>query len=172
MKYLPNAFEQLKFAIKLQCYGLDGKINRQDLDVSLTSKDGRVEQIMHDQIFSSDDELLIALEKNVLVAFGVAAITLNRAREERHPAFPENIDSENEQCIGLIYQIRNAFAHDIIEPRWEIRHQKYQREYNFGGIQVDLSNVHKNLFEYKDIGGANIFFEIKEYADQNILHAP
>lgn len=66
------------------------------------------------------EDLIVALENNLTIAFGAAAITLNRVREEIGLKLPFPIETEDEQCIALIYQIRNAFAHDIAEPKWEI----------------------------------------------------
>ena len=121
-----------------------------------------------DQIFPSDDDLILALENNLVVAFGAAAITLNRSCEEAGYCRPNQIASEVDQCVCLIYQIRNAFAHDISEPSWEIRNEIFRRVYEFGDIRVDLSNVNGKKFEYNDIGGPEVLFWIKEYAEAKL----
>ena len=172
MQYLPTAFAQLVFAWKLYHYGLKRRIDRRSLDIPITFKDVGMVLVLPDQIFESDDDLIIALENNLVVAFGAAAITLNRSREQAGHALPQQMTSENDQCICLIYQIRNAFAHDIAEPKWEIRNPVFQQVYEFGGIRVDLSNVDGNRFDYADIGGPDVLFRIKEYAEEHLWRPP
>jgi hypothetical protein len=70
----------------------------------------------------------------------------------------------------VVYQIRNAFAHDISEPRWNITKERYARIYEFGGISIDLRLVRSKHFEYSDIGGPDVLFWLKHYGEQNIWH--
>jgi hypothetical protein len=67
-----------------------------------------------------------------------------------------------------VYQIRNAFAHDIAEPRWNITNPRYARLYDFGGIRIDLSNVGTKHFEYNDLGGPDVLFWIKDYGGKHV----
>ncbi len=164
MQFLPTAFAQLAFAWKLYNYGLEGQIDRQSLDIPITFQDDGMIMVLPDQIFDSDGDLILALENNLVVAFGAAAITLNRSREEAGYSVPNQIVTENDQCICLIYQIRCAFAHDIAEPTWELRNPIFRRVYEFDGFRVDLSNVHRNRFRYTDIGGPDVLFHLKDYA--------
>ena len=115
MKYLPTAFGQLAFAWKLYNYGLNGLINPAELDAEVTFQNANI-TFMVPKALEQPEDLIVALENNLTIAFGAAAITLNRVREEIGLTLPNPIDSEHEQCIALIYQIRNAFAHDIAEP--------------------------------------------------------
>ena len=117
MQYLPTAFAQLEFAWKLYNYALEGKIDLDDLDKPLAFQDGQMVLVLPDRIFGSPEDLIIALENNLSVAFGAAAITLNRSREEVGLLLPNPIENEIDQFVSLTYQIRNAFAHDISEPR-------------------------------------------------------
>jgi len=161
MQYLPTAFGQLAFAWKLLNYGLDGRIDVNALDAEVTFQDEGMLFVVPPALNSQGD-LIIALENNVTIAFGAAAITLSKAREENDIALPDPIEDERDQCISLIYQIRNAFAHDIAEPRWKIRN-RYKREYNFAGLQVDLRELDGTYFDYSQIGGPNGIFCIKDF---------
>ena len=120
MNYVDTAFKQLAFAWKLYHYALEGKINIDDLDIALTFEEGRSILVLPDKIFSNQNELVVALQNNLSIAFGAAAITLNRCREEAHIALADPIVTEVDQFASVAYQIRNAFAHDISEPRWNI----------------------------------------------------
>lgn len=165
MKYLPTAFGQLAFAWKLYNYGLNGLIDSAELNAEVTFQDADIIFVVPKALEQPED-LIVALENNLTIAFGAAAITLNRVREEIGLTLPDPIDSEHEQCIALIYQIRNAFAHDIAEPKWEIR-ERYRRSYEFGGMKFDLSDLHGETFQYEHIGGPDKFYLIKDYFGQS-----
>lgn len=161
MKYLPTAFGQLAFAWKLYNYGLNGSIDPVELDAEVTFQEDGIVFVVPKALEHPED-LRIALENNLTIAFGAAAITLNRVREEIGLKLPDPIESENDHCVALIYQIRNAFAHDIAEPKWEIR-ERYRRAYEFGGMQFDLSALHGEVFRYEHIGGPDKFYAVKDY---------
>lgn len=74
--------------------------------------------VLPDKIFDISTDLIIALENNLGVAFGTAAITLNRCREEFGLKLADPIQTDIDQFAALAYQIRNALGHDISEPRW------------------------------------------------------
>lgn len=165
MRYLPTAFAQLQFAWKLYNYALDGRLNIEDLDTPVTFQEAGMMLVLPDRIFESNDDLILACENMLGVAFGAAAITLNRGREEAGIPFPKKIETEKDQFVVLAYQIRNAFAHDIAEPKWEIRNPAFLRKYEFGPVSVDLTGLHGQPFSYKDIGGPEVLFWMKDYAE-------
>lgn len=170
-RYLPTAFAQLEFAWKLLALAQDGKINLDELDKGTTYIENGLVLVLRDKTFDSYDDLILACENNVLIAFGAAIITLNRAREEIDGLkLPNPINSELEQFISITYQIRNAFAHDISEPKWNIRDQRFARKYSFGGIKIDLSEIeHNTPFAYEQIGGPDTIFRMGEYFKRTIL---
>ncbi len=164
MKYLDTAFAQLAFAWKLLAYAQDGKIDLDQLDQAQTFKEGRMMLVLPDKIFDSYEDLVLACENNLGVAFGVAAIILNRSREEAGFELPDPIETERDQFVSLAYQIRNAFAHDMSEPRWNMDQQRYSRMYEFGGVRVDLTRFeNQQPFRYEDIGGPDVLFAMKDY---------
>jgi hypothetical protein len=168
MQYLPTAFAQLFFSWKLYNYALDGKIDRESLDSDITfqSEDQRQIFVLPNRIFDNDSDFILAFQNNLTIAFGAAAITLDRARHEAGHDLPDPIQSDNDQCIALIYQIRCAFAHDIAEPRWKIK-GRYCRAYEFDGINIDLTNLDGEVFIYHQIGGPDRLVAIKDYAVAN-----
>ena len=164
MEYLDTAFAQLAFAFKLCVYAEDNKIDLDKLDQALTFKEGRMVFVLPDKIFDSYGDLVLACQNITSVAFGAAAIVLNRCREESRITLPDPIITERDQFVSLAYQIRNAFAHDIAEPRWNMKHERYFRMYEFGGIRVDLKGIkNKQPFRYEDIGGPDVLFAMKDY---------
>jgi hypothetical protein len=177
MNYLDSAFAQLAFAAKLYAYVEEGKLDIAELDQPLTFEDGRSIWVLPDQIFHSCNDLRLACGNQLSVAFGAAAITLNRCREEYEQASGRSLratngdapTSEDEHFAELVYQIRNAFAHDISEPRWEIRGAARQRAYmvdrvgDAARIMVDLTNLHGHAFEYAHIDGLDTLHRLREF---------
>ena len=171
MRYLPTAFANVEFAWKLLAYGESGGIDLEKMDIPITFQDddGRPFFVPPDRIFDNPDDLQIALQNNLTIAFGAAAITLNRAIEEAGHRRPNGVfQSEEEQCIAMVYQVRNAFAHDIAEPRWEIRNQAFVREYSIGGRDFDLRELHGQPFDYKDFSVESLFF-LKDFSIERLI---
>lgn len=161
MNYLETAFGQLSFAWKLYNYGQKGKIDLEELDEELTFQSNSMVFVVPKAINDPND-LQIALENNLTITFGAAAITLNRVREEIGIGLPNPINTEEEQCVAMIYQIRNAFAHDIAEPRWKLN-DRYRRQYQFAGMKFNLVDKDGCPFRYEDLGGPDAFFRIREF---------
>ncbi len=169
MKYLETAFTQLQFAIKLMHAAERGAITIDDVDTPLTIADGRSIIVLPDHVLASPDDLILACQNNVSIAFGAAAITLNRCREEHGMSLPDPINNDVEQWVALVYQIRNAFAHDISEPRWNISRARFAREYVVGHVRVDLTGLHGAPFDYAQIGGPDTLFALKAYGIQRVF---
>ena len=170
MKFIDTALGQLAFAWKLYNYALDGNIDLEKLDVPLTFQEGNQVLVLPDKVLNSNEDLILATQNNLVIAFGAAAITLNRCREEAKLKLNDPITTEVDQFAAVVYQIRNAFAHDISEPRWNITNPRYARAYDFGGIRIDLSKVGTKDFEYSDIGGPDVMFALKQFGDKNVWH--
>lgn len=169
MKYLETAFGQLGFAIKLMAAAELGTLKVEDIDNPMVVRDGRSVFVLPDRVLSSQDELILACQNNVSISFGAAAITLNRCREEAAVQLPDPIDGETDQWVALVYQIRNAFAHDIAEPRWSITKERYARAYSIGRVSADLSGLHGVGFEHTHIGGPGALFLLKDYGLERVL---
>jgi hypothetical protein len=168
MKYLNTAFQQLEFAWKLYNYALEGKIDLEELDKPLTFQGGESVFVLQDKIFGTPNDLLLAFENNLTIAFGAAAITLNRCREEAGIQLTNSINTEIDQFAAVAYQIRNCFAHDIAEPFWRIADSRFARPYRFGGIQIDLTTLNSKPFNYSDIGGPEVLVLMKNYGQQTV----
>lgn len=168
MKYLPTALEQLRFAWKLYHYARSGNLDRQKLDVPVVFQEGEARLVLTGPVFQTDEDLILACENNLVIAFGAAAITLNRCREEAGAALPDPVVTEVDHFVGLVYQIRNAFAHDIAEPRWNITAPRFRQVYAFGRVRVDLTEMHGKPFDYHDIGGPEVLFWIADYGEAKV----
>ena len=138
------------------------------LDVPVTFQEGRSMLVLPARIFDSQDDLIIACHNLLTITFGAAAITLNRCREEAGVVLPNPVTTEEDQFVELVYQIRNAFAHDIAEPQWEIRDARHRRNYEFGAVKVDLTDRHGQAFDYSHIGGVEVLFWMRDFGDRRV----
>jgi hypothetical protein len=167
MRYLDTAFGQLHFAIKLMQAAEDGQLDLEAIDRPLTIQDAQGLVVLPDKVLDNEDELVHACQNLVTIAYGAAAITLDRCREEAGVSLPGQIETEMDQWVSLVYQIRNAFAHDIAEPRWHITKERYRRTYRIGRVEADLSEVSGKHFEYSHVGGAEGLFLLKKFGDDH-----
>ncbi|MGQ0566725.1 MAG: hypothetical protein ACT4OK_16910 [Gemmobacter sp.] len=174
MRYLPTAFANVEFAWKLLFYGEGGGIDLEKLDIPIVFQDdnGRPFFVPPAKIFPDPNDLILALQNNLTIAFGAAAITLHRSIEEAGHRVPRGeFASEEDQCIALVYQVRNAFAHDIAEPKWEMRNPVFDREYLIGGKTFDLRGLNGRHFRYEDFGVESLFF-LRDFAAQRLFARP
>jgi hypothetical protein len=166
MRYVDTAFGQLAFVIKLMQAAEDGILDVEAIDRPLTINEGASVLVLPDRVLSSPDELVLACQNLLTITFGAAAITLNRCREEAGVRSPDPILTESDQWVALVYQIRNAFAHDIAEPRWRID-GRYSREYSIGAVNADLRPLDGRPFDYSQLGGAESLFALKSWGDDH-----
>jgi hypothetical protein len=167
MRYIDTAIGQLAFAIKLMQAAEDGQVSLESIDRPLTITEGTSIWALPDRVLDSSDDLILACQNFVTIAYGAAAITLNRCREEAGVVLPESISSECDQWVALVYQIRNAFAHDIAEPRWQITKPRYGREYRVGTVHADLTNRDGEVFDYHHVGGPEGLYQLKRFGDEH-----
>ena len=155
MKFIMTAFTNLELALKMLAVAEDGILTRASIKdgESIVWTSGKSHVVLPDKSFETNDDFILALQNNVTIAFGAAAITLNVCREEMGYSLPDVIETPHDQVVSLVYQIRNCFAHDIAEPRWVIARDRYKRVYDLGYKQVDLIDKNGKHFEYDDIGG-------------------
>lgn len=166
MRYLETAIAHLSFAIKLMQAAEDGILDLDAIDKPLTVKEGATLLVLPDRVLQSPDELTLACQNFVTITYGAAAITLNRCREEANVRLPNPILGACDQWIALVYQIRNAFAHDIAEPRWRID-ERYAREYSIGNVKADLRKLDGVVFQYAHIGGPETLYTLKAYGEEH-----
>lgn len=174
MDYVETAIDQLQLGLKLWHAAEEGKLNADDIDVPVTIDwDGTMSApfVLKNRIFSKPEDFMNSIRNQISMAFGVAAIALNRRREENGVLLPDPINTVEEQWCGLVYQIRNAFAHDIAEPKWNITKPRFARKYEISAhIKADLSNVNDKSFEWSHVGGPGVLVLLKHFGkDHGII---
>jgi hypothetical protein len=102
------------------------------------------------------------------MAFGAAAIALNRRREENRVPLPDPINTVEEQWCAFFYQIRNAFAHDIAEPKWHIKKPRFAQAYEISAhSKADLTDPNGTSFEWSHVGGPAVIVPLKYFGKEH-----
>lgn len=110
-------------------------------------------------------------KKHATITFGVAAITLDAARAET-TSIPQEILSEQDQAIALVYAIRCCPAHDISEPKW-LLNPKYRRSFTVDGLVTDLSHRNEEDFDFAHIGDPYCLRDLADYLRATgVVHPP
>lgn len=152
---LDTAFLQLSFAIKLWHYLDSHPLDKDLFDIALTIEDQGSRICLPHEEFKTLREIQLAVENNISISFGAAAITLWEAISEKTGYTNSTINpsrTTEEMLAGLIYMIRCCFAHGTVAPRWKI-HDKYKIIYKIGNKAVNLISVDEQVFDYAAIGG-------------------
>ncbi len=169
--YLETAFLQLSFAVKLRHYIDEHPIDKGQFDISLTVEDADDRICLPHNEFKSQEDLLLAADNNISICFGVAAISLWLAIEEKGHYLPKSLpnplQTTQHKLAGLIYMIRCCFAHGTAVPKWNITHDKYKIVYDIGSQQVDLRTVHGEPFTRESIGGYQTLWLLRREAISN-----
>lgn len=166
LNFLEDAFLQLSFAIKLWDFlqRYPDRIPLEEFDIELfVGNDVRRRDLIHlkSNQFNTYDDLVLASQNNVLICVGAAAITLHESLQDAYKK-PTKLNTDEEKLAGLIYMIRCCYAHNMAEPKWEIRNQIYKTIYTAGNKQIDLRNVHGQSFTLESVGGYETLWFIKD----------
>lgn len=165
LETIDQVFLQFEFNLKVMAYFELNKVDKNDFDTDLTILDDKNNIVYPNSSFHTYDDLILAAQNNVSMCFGVTAITLDTALADA--GIDRNPDDLSEKgCLRtIIYMVRCAFAHNMMEPKWEVR-GNYNKsiELNLNNIRllIDLPQLNGKVFEYNDIGGTDNWLTIKE----------
>ena len=171
--HINTAFLQLSFAIKLWNFLDEHPIDKEKFDIDLTIQDPGNCVCLSGGEFHTYQDLQIASENNISIAFGAAAITLWEAIRERGSVSTKQLDpkgSQKDSLATLSYMLRCCFAHGTAAPVWSIRDKKYRMQYHVGNKTIDLSAIKdRQVFDYQSIGGYETLWLLKAEAHANGL---
>lgn len=118
-----------------------------DLKIDDSEKSGAI-IIVNKDIFPTRDDFCIAIQNNILIAYGTLVMTMQDSLESAGWRI-DNLSGEKRDLYIFIRQLRNCFAHNMSRPKWEIKNKDYRKEYSFYGFKFDLTKLHGEEFEYK-----------------------
>jgi hypothetical protein len=166
--HIETAFLQLSFAIKLWNYFDTNQIDKEKFDIDLTIQDKDNCVCLSSGEFRTYDDLILASENNISIAFGAATITLWEAIREHSAIVTKQLNPNSCQkhlLAALSYMLRCCFAHGTAAPVWSIRDKKYKILYRLGNKSIDLSTfTNGQAFDYQSIGGYETLWLIKDEA--------
>jgi len=160
-----QAFLHLQFAIKLFCFFENGHVQKEQFDC-VTEIQTAGELLQYPQgAFHTDQDLILAAQNVYSTALGVCAIALESALQDYGVMNDPQDMSEKGALRSFVYQIRNAFAHDAMFPRWSVK-GAYQRVFDlrrFGiPILIDLSQLDGESLELEQFGGMRGFETLRD----------
>lgn len=151
-----QAFLHLEFSIKLFLYFEKGLVAQDEFDCDTTIQTREGEVRFGRGAFYTSRDLVLAAQNVYSSALGVCAIAMESALadfgSERNPAD----DSPKGQLRALVYQMRNAFAHDAMLPCWRVRgpHRRVLDLRAFGVPSlVDLEQLDGQALDLEQFGG-------------------
>ena len=158
------AFRLLEFAIRTMCYFELGKVDIGLFGQNTIILDENGNINFNGNYFSSKDNAVIVSQINVGAAFGASAIQLNKFFETAGTKRNPDSDDLVSTLSCLVYAVRNAFAHEIADPKWKID-KKYRKKLNIelegDKITIALDTLHGCEFKYEQIGGLGNWYKIK-----------
>ena len=87
--------------------------------------------------------------------------------KQRNPAS----DMKDYVAWSIVYQMRNAFAHTPLTPKWDVK-KTYKRLYSLRlfsqSISVDFSELDGQQFLLDHVGGELALFELIEHCKQTV----
>ena len=161
------AVRQVEFAIRLLTYCEQKKIDPKEFDkndhiVLLEQGNLRLPQGK----FDATDKIIRAANISVLLAFAGSAFTLDEACKAAGIKPCPKSKCRSKKLCALVYMIRCAFAHAIGAPKWEVRgnfKRKMTFELDAEKITIDLAKLHGTHFDFPQIGGHHVWFQIRNY---------
>jgi hypothetical protein len=166
--HIETAFLQLSFAIKLWNYLARNPIEKHKFDIDLIIQDRDNCVCLSGGEFHTYNDLILASENNISIAFGAAAITLWEAIREHGAISTKQLNpknSRNHSLAALSYMLRCCFAHGTAAPVWSIRDTKYKIMYSVGNKTIDLSTITDGqAFDYPSIGGYETLWLLRDEA--------
>ncbi|MEP3889015.1 MAG: hypothetical protein ABJN69_01035 [Hellea sp.] len=127
---------------------------------------------MGEYLHEAFDRLSVELEapttpNELFVRYAIAAHTLYNFAKERNLTQPRLPWNDLSMCVTLIKQIRNLFAHSIIEPKWNIT-ERYRLLYEFDDISISLIDKHGLDFDFGQVGGPETIFALRKALEDRI----
>jgi hypothetical protein len=162
---IDQAFLQLTFAIKLLAHVELGRLSKSDFDGEVLVKLRKRNLNFPSQSFNTDEDIRLAAENNYSITLGFSALVLDRALSDRGLSSDLTPSSPYRDLRSLVYMVRCAFAHDMMQPRWEAR-GVFARELRItlpsGALVVDVRALNGQPFMDSHIGGVETYFELKD----------
>lgn len=167
---IQQMYLQFCWSVKLNVYLDDNRMKgKSEFDVQLLyAKD---EAFFPKDQFESIEDIVIASENNIVLNLGCYFIALNQAFEKSFGKVDmKRIGNQPYDALrALIYMCRCAFAHDILQPHWNVKKDfRKMLAVNFDrvSINIDFSNYDKRKFDINDIGGYKSIIQIHKSAEK------
>lgn len=144
-----------------------GKLDYSKLprDFSIESENGAI--TFETDIPSTEREKLAL---NAVVAMtGMCFTAFDTAFKKYDKTHPESIPGLSAAKV-IVRQIRNAYAHDPIHPKWDVRKTAHQKTFQISeiGLTIDLNKLNDQDFRVEHVNGSVGIAKLLNYCLDNI----
>ena len=135
---IKQAFLHLEFAVKVMRYFESGRVRKADFDIEtpIVTPVGRTS--LSANSFHTDRDLILGGQNVYSTTLGVCAIALESALIDHGVKNDPALNSPEGTLRSFIYQLRNAFAHDAMQPKWSAK-GPYARTYDLTPVRVPVT---------------------------------
>ena len=155
-----QAFLQLSYCLKNMCYFEMTKVDKNLFDCDTHFNFSSI--ILPASEFKTYDDLILASQNNVMICLGFTTIVLDFVVNDASLRLSQN----TKNLVDLLHMIRCAFAHDMIEPKWNITKSQYNRPIEISlvnsKVNIDLTSKNGEPFKIEDIGGYENYYKMKD----------
>ena len=165
-----HAFRLLEFSIRVLNYFELDKVDLKTFGQNTIIKLPTGNVSYDDKYFACLENAILTAKISVGVAFGASAIALDDLFEATGCDRIVNSLDEFQQVWALVYAIRNAFAHCIAAPTWNVKPYKGKPrpaiKIDLGGqiVCIDQAALNGKEFDYAQIGGLDNWLLLKDKA--------
>lgn len=167
LEQVKQAVLQLCWAIKLGIYLSDyPPANKTDFDKPCSIRYSVDTLFLPGDQFNTHDDILLGAEHCIILSIGALFLALDTALDQAGIKNDPSARDSFGQLRILIYMARCAYAHNVLEPHWEVK-PKYRRQLAIAlpdiALQLDLDLLSYKPFDIQQIGGYSQLFRITDH---------
>lgn len=150
------------------CYCESGHIDKLKFDSDITILFNANNSVFPDNLFNSYKDIVKCSQINVGVCFGASAIALDAAFETAGFSCKKR---PLDDIRTIVYMVRCAFAHNIADPKWEVKGDFWRQvKLTVEGqtLSIDFRKLNGRPFTYEAVGELPNWYRIKKIAIEMI----
>ncbi|MFC1980178.1 hypothetical protein ACFLVS_04950 [Chloroflexota bacterium] len=180
----PTSVEQMKAAFNIWKFLLIIKVCIQEDAISKSKLPSRIDIHSRTAYFKfdldslSNEDFNTHARNSLISGISLCAIAFDKAMDiafgKKGKDFPTD-ETDLTSARAIIFQLRNAFAHDPLQPTWEVyknKKIKYLKTFQVQeiGLRVNLEELNGKVFQPEDVGGDKGLFSLLEYCIKQVTH--
>lgn len=163
------AIANYKFVLGLTYAHEDGTLNKDLFKPSYRITDDATGIDFDFPFENTDQEIALQVKNLIHLSYAAIAIQLDKMLEDKlgkkerfnHP------ESDVVNAAKIVFMIRCAFGHNIVEPRWNATHEMYKGNFHIEEVNfsLDTTDLHGTNLSFAQIDGYFGILKIAQYID-------